>query len=130
MFSDSKKNIEDILKRFGNPIKSNPWIVAIAAPLGVEIPYVDGRKYSINNHSDWLTGDIQDLINANKSRVLFDWGQNNDGKETSGLNGYEKWKKAKEATLDKFILLNPQQFRDEQQKQRSNQDTTSQSEKQ
>ena len=64
---DSKKNIEDILKRFGNPIKSNPWIVAIAAPSGVEIPYVDGRKYSITNYSDWITGDIQDLINANKS---------------------------------------------------------------
>ena len=86
---DSKKNIEDILKRFGNPIKSNPWIVAIAAPSGVEIPYVDGRKYSINNHSDWLTGDIQDLINANKSG-FFSTSSNNDGKETSGLNGYEK----------------------------------------
>lgn len=64
---DSKKNIEDILKRFGNPIKSNPWIVAIAAPSGVEIPYVDGRKYSITNYSDWISGDIHDLIDANKT---------------------------------------------------------------
>jgi hypothetical protein len=67
---DSKKNIEDILKRFGNPIKSNPWIVSIAAPSGVEIPYLDGRKYSITNYSDWLTGDIQDLINTNKSEFF------------------------------------------------------------
>jgi hypothetical protein len=125
---DSKKNIEGILKRFGNPIKSNPWIVSIAAPSGVEIPYVDGRKYSITNYSDWLTGDIQDLINANKSG-FFSASSNND-KETSGLIEYEKWKKAKEAALDKVILLDPQQFRDEQQKQRHNQDTTSRSEKQ
>ena len=122
---DSKKNIEDILKRFGNPIKSNPWIVAIAAPSGVEIPYVDGRKYSITNYSDWITGDIQDLINANKSG-FFSNSNSNDSKETSGLNEYEKWKKAKEAALDKVILLDPQQFRDEQQKQRHNHDTTSQ----
>ena len=125
---DSKKNIEDILKRFGNPIKSNPWIVAIAAPSGVEIPYVDGRKYSITNYSDWITGDIQDLINANKSGFFS--ASSNNGKETSGLYEYEKWKKAKEAALDKFVLLDPQQFRDEQQKQQRNQDMTSQSEKQ
>ena len=124
---DSKKNIEDILKRFGNPIKSNPWIVAIAAPSGVEIPYVDGRKYSITNYSDWITGDIQDLINANKSG-FFSTSSNNDGKETSGLNEYERWKKAKEAALDKVILLDPQQFRDEQQKQRHNEDKTIRSE--
>jgi hypothetical protein len=31
----------------------------------------------------------------------------NNGKETSGLKEYEKWKKAKKAALDKFILLNP-----------------------
>jgi hypothetical protein len=126
--TDSKKNIEDILKRFGNPIKSNPWIVGIAAPSGVEIPYVDGRKYSITNYSDWITGDIQDLINANKTG-FFSASSNND-KETSGLNEYEKWKKAKEAALDKVILLDPQQFRDEQQKQRHVQDTTDQFEKQ
>jgi hypothetical protein len=125
---DSKKNIEDILKRFGNPIKSNPWIVAIAAPSGVEIPYVDGRKYSITNYSDWKTGDIQNLINANKTG-FFSAGSSNNGNETSGLNEYEKWKKAKEAALDKVILLDPQQFRDEQQKQGRNQDTTSQPEK-
>ncbi|MGC2308327.1 MAG: hypothetical protein WA461_07985 [Nitrososphaeraceae archaeon] len=125
---DSKKNIEDILKRFGNPIKSNPWIVAIAAPSGVEIPYVDGRKYSITNYSDWITGGIQDLINANKSG-FFSNSNSNDSKETSGLNEYEKWKKAKEAALDKVILLDPQQFRDEHQKQQSNQDSTSRSEK-
>ena len=94
---DSKKNIEDILKRFGNPIKSNPWIVAIAAPSGVEIPYVDGRKYCITNYSDWITGDIQDLINANKTG-FFSTSSSNNGKETSGLNEYEKWKKAKEAS--------------------------------
>lgn len=126
---DSKKNIEDILKRFGNPIKSNPWIVAIAAPSGVEIPYVDGRKYSITNYSDWISGDIHDLINANKTG-FFSTSSNND-KETSGLNEYEKWKKAKEAALDKVILLDPQQFRDEQQKQqREYLNMTSQSEKQ
>ena len=125
---DSKKNIEDILKRFGNPIKSNPWIVAIAAPSGVEIPYVDGRKYSITNYSDWITGDIQDLINAYNKSGFYSTGSNND-KETSGLNEYEKWKKAKEAALDKVILLDPQQFRDEQQKQRHVRDTTNQSEK-
>lgn len=123
---DSKKNIEDILKRFGNPIKSNPWIVAIAAPSGVEIPYVDGRKYSITNYSDWITGDIQDLINANKSGFYST--SSNDGKESSGLNEYERWKKAKEAALDKVILLDPQQFRDEQQKQRHNEDKTIRSE--
>ena len=125
---DSKKNIEDILKRFGNPIKSNPWIVAIAAPSGVEIPYVDGRKYSISNYPDWLTGDIQDLINANKTGFFSTNSSNNDGKETSGLNEYERWKKAKEAALDKVILLDPQQFRDEQQKQRHNEDKTIRSE--
>ena len=124
---DSKKNIEDILKRFGNPIKSNPWIVAIAAPSGVEIPYVDGRKYSITNYSDWITGDIQDLINANKSG-FFSNSNSNDSKETSGLNEYEKWKKAKEAALDKVTLLDPQQVRDEQQKQRHNEDKTIRSE--
>ena len=124
---DSKKNIEDILKRFGNPIKSNPWIVAIAAPSGVEIPYVDARKYSITNYSDWITGDIQDLINANKSG-FYSTSNSNDSKETSGLNEYEKWKKAKEAALDKVILLDPQQFRDEQQKQRHNEDKTIRSE--
>ncbi|MGC2307398.1 MAG: hypothetical protein WA461_03270, partial [Nitrososphaeraceae archaeon] len=53
---------------------------------------------------------------------------NNDGKETSGLNEYERWKKAKEAALDKVILLDPQQFRDEQQKQRHNEDKTIRSE--
>ena len=37
-------------------------------------------------------------------------------------NGRRQRKRA----LDKVILLNPQQFRDEQQKQRHNQDTTSQ----
>jgi hypothetical protein len=125
---DSKKNIEDILKRFGNPIKSSPWIVAIAAPSGVEIPYVDGRKYSINNYSDWISGNIHDLIDANKTG-FFSTSTNND-KETSGLNEYEKWKKARETALDKVILLDPQQFRDEQQKQRHNQDTASRSEKQ
>jgi hypothetical protein len=51
------------------------------------------------------------------------------GKEFSALNEYEKWKKAKEAALDKVILLDPQQFRDEQQKKRHVQDTTDQSEK-
>jgi hypothetical protein len=127
--SDSKKNIEDILKRFGNPIKSNPWIVTIAAPSGVEIPYVDRRKYSISNYPDWLTGNIQDLINANKSG-FYSTSSSNDGKEASGLNEYEKWKKAKEAALDKVILLDPQQFRDEQQKQQRSLNMKSQSEKQ
>ena len=124
---DSKKNIEDILKKLGNPIKSNPWIVAIAAPSGVEIPYVDGRKYSITNYSDWISGDIHDLIDANKTG-FFSTSSNNNGKESSGLNEYEKWKKAKEAALDKVILLDPQQFRDEQQKQRHNEDKTIRSE--
>ena len=60
----------------------------------------------------------------------FRTSNSNNGKESSGLNEYEKWKKAKEAALDKVILLDPQQFRDEQQKQRRNQDMTSRSEKQ
>ena len=71
--------------------------------------------YSISyQYPDWLTGDIQDLINANKTGFFSTNSSNNDGKETSGLNEYERWKKAKEAALDKVILLDPQQFRDEQ----------------
>ena len=39
-------------------------------------------------------------------------------------------RRQRKTALDKVILLDPQQFRDEQQKQRSNQDRTSRSEKQ
>ena len=68
------------------------------------------------------------FLPANKTGFFSTNSSNNDGKETSGLNEYERWKKAKEAELDKVILLDPQQFRDEQQKQRHNEDKTIRSE--
>ena len=43
------------------------------------------------------------------------------------MNGGRRQRKR---ALDKVILLGPQQFRDEQQKQQHNRDTTSRSEKQ
>jgi len=118
--ADSKKNIEDIIKRFGAPCKAFPWNVAIASPSGVEIPFIDDRRYTITKFEDWLTGDISELIEANRYgfyRINRGNNNNNNGNGSSslridGLDAFLRWQKAKDEALDKGVLLDAKEFRE------------------
>jgi len=77
--------------------------VAIASPVRIEIPYVDGRKYSVPLFSDFIDVDILDMIDATSS---------GSSRDIPGLSDYLRWKKAKDEALDKGSLLDAKRYRE------------------
>ena len=116
--ADTPENIKNVLKRFGEPTKAYPWCVAIAMTMGLEIFFVDNRKYTVTKFEDFLAGDIQDLIDANKTGFYpINRGTNYNGNGNAfnipGLNDYQRWQAAKQTALDKGLLLDPKEFEKE-----------------
>lgn len=114
---DTPENIKNVLKRFGEPCKAYPWSVAIAMTMGLEIFFVDNRKYTVTKFEDFVAGDIQDLIDANRTGFYpinrgTNYNGNGNASRIPGLNDYQRWQAAKQTALDKGILLDPKEFRE------------------
>jgi hypothetical protein len=124
--ADTPENIKGVLKRFGEPCKAYPWSVAIAMTTGLEIFFVDNRKYTVTKFEDFLAGDIQDLIDANKTGfypinrgTIYSGNGNaaaNNSRRIPGLSDYERWRNAKDEALDKGVLLDAKEFREGKEK--------------
>lgn len=83
---------------------------------------MDGRKYSVPLFSDFIDGDILDMIDENKIRfypvinrgVVDNNGRTGGGSSRyiPGLSDYLRWKEAKDEAPDKGILLDAKRFRE------------------
>jgi hypothetical protein len=83
--------------------------------MGLEIFFVDNRKYTVTKFDDFLAGDIQDLIDANKTGfypINRGTNYNGNGSKIPGLSDFQRWQAAKQTALDKGILLDPKEFRE------------------
>lgn len=101
--ADNKKNIEDIIKRFGGVFyKIHPFTVAIASHSG-SMYYHNNKVYTIFDKDDWITSDIDLLIGANQAGFL-------EADKKGRIELYEQFTKKQEQRRKAGENISPKKF--------------------